>query len=290
MRGNVLLWVARNDMSSRMKKTIIQIYEVQKPKEAEALVDLGVDHIGSVLTDVAQLKNETIRKTVRAIQQAGAKSGLIPIFKDQTEIFQALDYYQPDFVHFCEALSPFPENQADVVRECDSLLSLQTAVKERFPQIRIMRSLSVPRAGVAQQEEIKKNILRYAGLFAPLSEYFLIDTLIGNPGDQLQQPVAGYVGITGEVCDWDIAGAIIAASPIPVILAGGISGENVFDAITTMKPAGVDSCTKTNAVDGQGRPIRFRKDMKKVRRLVEEARRADEFLREKRRARIIPVH
>ncbi len=106
----------------------------------------------------------------------------------------------------------------------------------------------------------------------------------------MQQPVAGYVGITGEVCDWDIAGAIITASPIPVILAGGISGENVFDAITTMKPAGVDSCTKTNAVDGQGRPIRFRKDMKKVRRLVEEARRADEYLREKRGARIIPVH
>jgi len=49
MRGNVLLWVARNDMSFANEKTIIQIYEVQKPKEAEALVDLGVDHIGSVL-------------------------------------------------------------------------------------------------------------------------------------------------------------------------------------------------------------------------------------------------
>jgi hypothetical protein len=32
-----------------MRKTIIQIYEVQKPKEAEALVALGVDHIGSVI-------------------------------------------------------------------------------------------------------------------------------------------------------------------------------------------------------------------------------------------------
>ncbi|GAB6267993.1 MAG: hypothetical protein PHV90_06755 [Smithella sp.] len=264
-----------------MEKTIIQIYEVQNPKEAEALVALGVDHIGSVLTDSAQLKNVTIRKTVRAIQQAGAKSGLIPLFKDLETIFQALDYYQPDFVHFCEMLSPFPEDQATVARECDALLSLQLDVKNRFPQIEIMRSLSVPKTGVSQTNEIQNNILRFTERFAPVSNYFLIDTLIGSPDDQSQQPVAGYVGITGEICDWNIAGAIIKASPIPVILAGGISGENVFEAITTLKPAGVDSCTKTNAVDKQGRPVRFKKDMKKVRELVEEARRADEFIRER---------
>ncbi|MGB5218460.1 MAG: hypothetical protein WBN66_09175 [Smithella sp.] len=262
-----------------MKKTIIQIYEVQKPNEAEALVDLGVDHIGSVLTDSTQLKNATTRKTVKVIQQAGARSGLIPIFKDPVEIFQALDYYQPDFIHFCEALSPFPENQTAVARECDTLLALQAEVRKRFLQIKIMRSLSVPQTGVSQADKIQKNILRFAELFAPVSDYFLIDTLIGKPGDQCGQPVDGYVGITGAVCDWNIARSIITTSPIPVILAGGISDENVFEAITTVKPAGVDSCTKTNAVDKQGRPVRFKKDMRKVQKLIEEARRADEFLR-----------
>jgi hypothetical protein len=68
--GNVLIRIARNVMPSSMGKTIIQIYEVQNPKEAEALVDLGVDHIGSVLTDSAQLKNATIRKTVRILGTA----------------------------------------------------------------------------------------------------------------------------------------------------------------------------------------------------------------------------
>jgi phosphoribosylanthranilate isomerase len=264
-----------------MEKTIVQIYEVQNPKEAVALVDLGVDHIGSVLTDSAKLKNEIIRKTVRVIQQSGAKSGLIPLFKDPEIIFQALDYYQPDFVHFCDLLSPFPNDQAIAANDFDTLLSLQSAVKDRFPQIAIMRSLSVPRTGVSQTGEIQKNILRFAGLFVPSADYFLIDTLIGSPADQSNQPVAGYVGITGELCDWNIAKAIITASPIPVILAGGISDENVFDAITALKPAGVDSCTKTNAVDKKGRPIRFKKDMQKVRRLVEESQRADEFIRER---------
>ena len=73
-----------------MRKTIIQIYEVQKPKEAEALADLGVDHIGSVLTDSDQWKNATIRKTSQVIRQARAKSGLIPLFKDPVKIFRLL--------------------------------------------------------------------------------------------------------------------------------------------------------------------------------------------------------
>jgi phosphoribosylanthranilate isomerase len=261
-----------------MGKTIIQIYEVQKPKEAEALIDLGVDHIGSVLTDQNKWRNAAIRKTGQVIRQAGAKSGLIPLFKDPTKIFQAIDYYQPDFVHFCEALSPFPDDQATVVREYDALLSLQLDLKDRFPQVEIMRSLSVPQAGLSPARDIQKNILRFAELFAPFSDYFLLDTLIGNPENQSLQPVAGYVGITGVVCDWNIAKAVIEKSPIPVILAGGLSGQNVYDAIVSLKPAGVDSCTQTNAVDKNGRPVRFKKDMKKVRRFVEEVQRADRFV------------
>jgi len=261
-----------------MGKTIIQIYEVQKPKEAEAVIDLGVDHIGSVLTDQNKWRNAAIRKTGQVTRQAGAKSGLIHLFKDPIKIFQAIDYYQPDFVRCCEVLSPFPGDQATVVREYDALLSLQLELKDRFPQVEIMRSLSVPQADLSPARDIQKNILRFAELFAPFSDYFLLDTLIGNPKNQSLQPVAGYVGITGVVCDWNIARAVIEKSPVPVILAGGLSGQNVYDAIVSLKPAGVDSCTQTNAVDKNGRPVRFKKDMKKVRRFVEEAQRADRFV------------
>jgi phosphoribosylanthranilate isomerase len=57
-------------------------------------------------------------------------------------------------------------------------------------------------------------------------------------------------------------------------LAGGLSPENVYDGIRFVKPAGVDSCTGTNRLDDQGRPIRFQKDMDRLRRFVEETRRA----------------
>ena len=256
-----------------MNKTLIQIYEVQKPKEAEALAEMGVDHIGSVLVSEDRWKQPAVRKTVQAVQSGGARSGIIPISRNPVRIFSALDYYRPDFVHLCDTLSPYPGDSAETVREYDALLTLQIDIKDRFPQIDIMRSLSVPQPGMPSAA-VRKNVLHFAELFAPVSDFFLIDTLLaGN-----HQPVAGYVGITGETCDWEIAAAVIAASPIPVILAGGISDQNVYDAITRLKPAGVDSCTKTNARDREGKPVRFKKDMKKVNKLLEEARRADVFL------------
>jgi phosphoribosylanthranilate isomerase len=65
-------------------------------------------------------------------------------------------------------------------------------------------------------------------------------------------------------------------------LAGGLSPENVYDGIRFVKPAGVDSCTGTNRRDHQGRPIRFKKDMERLRRFVEETRRAAASLPENR--------
>ncbi|MBN1940309.1 MAG: N-(5'-phosphoribosyl)anthranilate isomerase, partial [Candidatus Aminicenantes bacterium] len=60
------------------------------------------------------------------------------------------------------------------------------------------------------------------------------------------------------------------------ILAGGLSPENVYEAAMKVRPAGVDSCTLTNAVDLEGKPIRFKKDFAKVAAFVAESRRAEE--------------
>ncbi|HQL00463.1 MAG TPA: hypothetical protein PK090_06800 [Smithellaceae bacterium] len=256
-----------------MKKTIIQIYEIQKPKEAEALAAAGVDHIGSVLLDTDKRKNAAIRKTVLAARQAGAKSGVIPLFNDPARIFAALEYYEPDFVHLCDTLAPYPDRRKAVVRDFDAFLSLQIDIKDRFPRIEIMRSLSVPRPGRPDRQEVEKILLDFAERFSPFSDYFLLDTLLD--GDA--QPVDGFVGVTGETCDWEMAKSVIEKSRIPVILAGGLSPENVFEAITAVRPAGVDSCTKTNAVDPSGQPVRFKKDMKRVEKFIAEVRRGDAF-------------
>jgi len=99
-----------------MAKIITQIYEVQTPSEAEKLISLGVDHIGSVIVSQELWKVPLIRDTIDLIEASNVQSSLIPLFSDLDAILFTLDYYQPDMVHFCEAL-PFQDDGSGIYKE-----------------------------------------------------------------------------------------------------------------------------------------------------------------------------
>ena len=246
---------------------ITQIYEIQTPDDVEALCTLGVDHIGSVILNAEEWRRPVIRETVRAVKRCGKKSSLIPLFKDPETVYRTLDYYRPDVVHFCDMLSP----NADGGRLCRRLVTLQRTVRRRYPGIAIMRSIPVACTG---GDSSVAETLALGELFESVSDYFLTDTVLTSGAGSTSQPVAGFVGITGQICHWETARRLVAASEIPVILAGGLSPENVAAAVRTVRPAGVDSCTRTNRLDNRGRPIRFQKDLERVRRFLEEASQA----------------
>jgi phosphoribosylanthranilate isomerase len=192
---------------------------------------------------------------------------LIPLFNTPETVFQTLDYHRPHIVHFCETLMGSGCGEGEV----DRLIALQEAVKARFPEIDIMRSVPIAETGFGDRVPS----LELARRFEPVSDYFLTDTLLmaeeTAPGAE-EQPVCGFVGITGRTCDWDVAAELVRTSGIPVILAGGLGPDNVAESIRQTRPAGVDSCTLTNAVGRDRRPVRFQKDLERVRRFVEAAR------------------
>ena len=254
------------------KKIIVQIYEVQDPAAAETLISLGVDHIGSVIVSEVDWKVPAVKSAVELVGQSAARSSLIPLYNKQDSVLRTLDYYQPDIVHFCEALT----DRQDVWKYCHKLVQLQRDVKARFPEIRVMRSIPIAPSGKGHLIPT----LDFGKLFEPASDFFLTDTLLikDSVTDNGSQPVTGFVGITGQTCSWRMASALVKASHIPVILAGGISPENVTEAIIAVHPEGVDSCTRTNSLDEKGAPIRFKKDYKKVENLVRAVRAAEQTL------------
>lgn len=254
-----------------MGRIFVQIYEIQNPAEAEAMVRLGVDRIGSVLVSKDNWKVDEIKDTIRFVRSAGAVSSLIPLFSDADSVFRVLDWYEPDVIHFCESLS----DAEGISKICGSLIDLQDQVKQRFPDVLIQRSIPIGETGHGHRVPT----LELARMFENVSDQFLTDTVIFNSsGDERDQPVGGFVGITGITCDWDVARKLIELSSLPVILAGGLSPDNVYEAAVQTEPYGVDSCTRTNMTDAKGNVIRFRKDMEKVRRFVEETRRAEQNL------------
>ena len=261
-----------------MKRMIVQLYEIQEPREAEWLVELGVDHIGSVILSPDAWKSPALRDVIRLVRQSQAKSTLIPLITKPDDILRAMDYYEPDFVHFCEIIPLTHEARGRREDICTELIGTQLLVRKEFPPLGIIRSIPIPEPSAADPDPAREAILAIAGTLGPYCDFFMTDTLRGFQGQPVSQPVAGYVGITGNVCDWGLAAALVEASKIPVILAGGIAPANVFDAIARVRPAGIDSCTQTNARDALGKPIRFRKDRDRVRQLLEEVRRAEETL------------
>jgi len=254
------------------KDLLVQVYEVQTSWEAEILVEIGVDTIGSVLLPDTNWKLPGIKETIDLVKKTVSKSSLIPLFEDQDTIFAILDYYNPDIIHFCDDIHTILIKKGNL----DKLIQLQKNVKKRFPEIKIMRSIPIAQSGVSDLVPT----IKLGEMFDESSDYLLTDTLLetGPKIDASAQPVNGFIGITGITCDWDIAAQLVEKSRCPVILAGGISPYNVLDGIMHVRPAGIDSCTNTNAMDNNGCPIRFKKDINKVKQLVRETQKAKQIL------------
>lgn len=68
-----------------------------------------------------------------------------------------------------------------------------------------------------------------------------VDALLldsGNPTLRIKE-----LGGTGRVHNWKLSRSIVEESRVPVFLAGGLTAENVREAIDTVRPFAVDLCS-----------------------------------------------
>lgn len=72
--------------------------------------------------------------------------------------------------------------------------------------------------------------------YEPYVQAFLLDS--GRPNADTPE-----LGGTGRTHDWSLSRKFVEKSSRPVFLAGGLTAENVQEAILTVRPFGVDVCT-----------------------------------------------
>jgi phosphoribosylanthranilate isomerase len=215
---------------------LVQIYEVQTPEEAAALARLGVDHIG-VLVGEGASPRELPSARVRAIFAAtppGVRRVALSLSASADEIALVVEQTGPDIIHIAAAVELFSVENT-------------RALKAAFPKVMIMRS--IPIVGAAAIE--------YGRAYEGIADFLLLDS--HDPGDP-------QIGALGRTHDWTISRRIVEQVKVPAILAGGLDAENVGAAIAAVRPAGVDSKTKTDKLDGSA------KDLDKVRRFIAAAR------------------
>ena len=146
-----------------------------------------------------------------------------------------------------------------VAEDIDEISPAEVAeLKSRFPELKIMQAIPVL-AGVPLDEQ---KVMQYVKDYEPVSDFFLIDT---------KAPAAGDIGATGLTHDRAIDRAIIEATDVPCIIAGGLDASNVAEAIYATHPYGVDSFSLTNYDDDRADTDRC-KDPAKVEAFIKAAK------------------
>jgi phosphoribosylanthranilate isomerase len=124
-----------------------------------------------------------------------------------------------------------------------------TETPEYCAQAAALTSLPVIKAVRMQNEESLSLLSQYAGSVS----YFLLDTF-----------VEGQEGGTGQAFNWDLAVKAKDAGK-PFFLAGGLTPENVAEAVEKVLPFGVDVCSGVER-------LQRRKDFDKMKLFIRRAR------------------
>jgi len=218
-------------------KNIIQIAGIIDQPEADLLMQCGVEWLGFPLR--LSVNREDLSEDEAAVVIRNIPSPHVPV------LITYLDR-AADIAEFCGRLGVGMVQLHGAIA-----ISEITELKSIAPSLQIIKSLIVKGDNLAQ---LLESLVEYA----PYADAFITDTF---------DPATGASGATGKVHDWSISRELVENSSKPIILAGGLTPENVRAAILAVRPAGVDAHTGVEALNG-------RKGPERVRRFVTEAREA----------------
>lgn len=222
---------------------IIQVYAFTDAAQAREAALMGVDHIGFVAGDYGLVPAELSFEKARALRLAlpdTAAAVALTMSTDIDEIMRMALYVRPQFVHISTDMEDVPLPAMQILRE-----------RLRPEGIRLMKAISVTDEGTVEA----------ARYYASASDMLLLDTK--------SEEIMG-IGVSGKTHDWNISRQIVETCGVPVILAGGLSPQNVAAGMHMARPYGVDSNTHTNLPGDL-----VAKDMGRIRAFVQSVRIAE---------------
>ncbi len=193
--------------------THVKICCIQSPEEAALAARYGAHALGLVSrmpTGPGTISEDRIREVAGAMPR-GVRGFLLTCQRDPEAIAEQVREVGIDTVQLVDRMT------------VDDLGTLRRAL----PETSLVQVVHVTGAGsIAEAESM-----------APHVDALLLDS--GTPDAE-----GRTLGGTGRVHDWDTSAEIVERVPVPVFLAGGLSPENVGEAIRHVRPYGVDVCSR----------------------------------------------
>jgi len=214
----------------------VQVYGITTTEDAAEVDRLRPDSVGVVLDEGVPTWDSVDADTARAIVTAvpHVRVVALSLSTDPDRILATFKTIGPDIVHLARA------NAID-----DATLQ---RIRAKIEPAQLM--LTVPVDG--------PDAIDVARRLSEVGDCLLLDT---------KHPDTGVVGASGHTHDWSVSADIVNTLDIPVVLAGGLGPENVREAISAVRPFGVDSETRTSLESD-----RRRKDIAKVESFISLAR------------------
>jgi phosphoribosylanthranilate isomerase len=192
--------------------TDIKVCCIASEEEARLAIECGANILGLVsqMPSGPGVIDEDAIATIAAAVPPSTETFLLTSVCDAAGIIKQVRRCGTTGVQICDAL---PEDA-------------HAALRIALPTTRLVQVIHV--TGDASYDE--------AMLAARDVDALLLDS--GNPSLQVKE-----LGGTGRIHDWRVSRRIVEDAGIPVFLAGGLNAENVGDALSRVRPAGVDICS-----------------------------------------------
>lgn len=220
---------------------IVQVYAIKSIQEMQMCIEAGLDRWGLEVGEKgimpSEMNYEKTRQVFAATPSKYPKMALT-IETDIKALVEIVTETKPDLFHLCGDIEQLTPEGVDELRK-------------QVPDVGIIQAIPItgPQA------------LDIARSYEEVADILFLDSVA---------PDVTGIGIAGVTHDWSISRQIVENVKKPCILAGGLSPENVAEAILAVRPWGVDSNTHTCI------PGTWRKDPERMRRFVKAARSASQ--------------
>lgn len=211
---------------------LVKICGITNIEDMSAAIKFKVDYLGFVVgigrgipyyDPLNTINMETAKSLITNAD--GVISVVVSHFINAGDILNLAKYLTPDAVQIVE----------------DTSLDGIQFIRKKLPNTKLIKTIAVVNE---KSCDLAKSYEKY------------VDALLLDSRDR------GITGGTGITHDWKISKKIVELSSKTTFLAGGLTVENLKDAIEEVNPDGVDVCTGVTASSGKKDPVKMEKFIK----------------------------
>ncbi len=190
----------------------VKICCIGSVEEAALAVSYGADALGLVseMPSGPGVISDELARVIAASVPPAVASFLLTSRQDASSIIEQQHYVRSNTLQIVDRLTH----------------GTYQDLRDALPGVGLVQVIHV------QDEEAVEEALRVA----PETDAILLDS--GN-----QRLAVKLLGGTGRTHDWSISRRVVEQVKKPVFLAGGLTPENVRDAVEHVKPFGLDICS-----------------------------------------------